>query len=72
MYRAKTPQNEQKLRNSAKDQTCELKYINTVSTKMSNEDFSPQPKKKANKNQRCLKLTNKQKMLISLKGTKYP
>lgn len=70
MYRAKTPENEQRSRNSCRKQACKLKYINTVSTKMSSEEYSPQLKKRSEKRQRCLKLTKKQKMLKSLKGTK--
>lgn len=71
MHNTKTPENDLKLRTSSKNYSSQLKYINTVSTKMSTEEFSPLPKKNQLKNERCIKLTKKQKMLITLKGNYF-
>lgn len=68
MYCAKTPKNDEKFETKQNPYNSNLKYINTVSTKLSNEQFYQSPKKKLKKKERCLKLTKKQKMLISLKG----
>ena len=69
MFYAETPKNESKNYRNKNKITEELKYINTVSTKISEEEEEnnfeiAQEKKKT----RLIKLTKTQKMLITLKG----